>query len=69
MIPVLVIAAAGLTAGSIPMKLMGYSVLRVFMAAAVAVLHATTIMSAPSRSMKSVMVRALPMIYSLDFSP
>ena len=45
--PVLVSAAAGFTAGSMPTKQIGYSFLNVAMAAAVAVLHATTMMSAP----------------------
>ena len=67
--PVFVALAAGFTAGSIPINLTGNSSLSVAMAAAVAVLHATTMMSAPFSIRWRVIDLALSMIYSRVFSP
>ena len=68
-VPVFVNWAAGLIAGSIPMNFMEYSSLSVRMAAAVAVLQATTIISAPSLMSMSVILRHLSMMNSIGFSP
>ena len=70
MTPVFVPRAAGLTAGSIPTKeTAGYSSRSREMAAAVAVLQATTMMSAPIPRRMSVTARARSWMYVADFSP
>ena len=61
--------AAGFTAGSMPMNLFWYSFRRVDMAAAVAVLQATTTMSAPLPRRRSVITLPRSLMNSGDFSP
>ena len=67
--PVCELSAAGLTAGSIPMKRTGYSFLRVVIAAAVAVLHATTMIRAPRERRNSVIALLRFWMNGSDFSP
>ena len=67
--PVFELRAAGLIAGSIPMNLTGNSSRRTEIAAAVAVLQATTMICAPFEISSRVISRALFRMNSTLFSP
>ena len=69
MTPLLVPSAEGLTAGSIPTKGSANCARRCAMAAAVAVLQATTITSAPRPESSFVMAVQRSRIKSADLSP